>query len=224
MTDVVITGLYTAWPDPQSGRRWPADPAQVTVLDSLADHDLHAVVLHDGLDVDDTDLVTWVKVDNDVPNAYWARWGHIADWLTDAPVDRVWCVDAGDVVCLHDPFTHLWPDVLYLGSEPPPGAPNARTVGFWWMRGHHPDRAAWIDANADRVLLNPGLCGGHRDVVAAFAAQLAACWPTADLTDMAAANQLAYGPDWHGRVVTGDIVHTPMWSFTRNDHSWWAHK
>lgn len=220
----VVTCLFNRHPDPQSGRTWPADLGQLTVLDTVRAGGHHAVVINDCLDLTDTPDVTFVRVDNDIPNAYWARWTHIAEWLKGCGLEKVWCVDGGDVRLLHDPFTHLWPGVLYLGSEPPVGAPNARSVGFWWMRGHHPDRGDWIEANADRDLLNPGLVGGHAATVWEFAETLAACWPTADRTDMAAANELAYSAGWLGRFVTGDRVHTPMWSHTSNDHSWWAHK
>ncbi len=220
----VITCLFNSFPDPQSGETWPAEVDRLTVLDSVHDHGIHAVVLNDCLDQPDTADTTFVRVDNDISCADVARRRHIADGLKETDVERVWCVDGGDVTLLHDPFADLWPGILYIGSEPPADAANGRTVGFWWMRDCHPDRRDWIDRHASRDLLNPGLLGGHRETVAEFAAELTACWPTEDRTDMAAANQIAYSPEWAGRFVTGDRVHTPMWSNTRNDHSWWAHK
>lgn len=87
------------------------------------------------------------------------------------------------------------------------------------MRATNPTLADWIDANADRPLLNPGLVGGAARDVERFAAQCGQ--PRRDLTDMGAANQIAYSafPDH----VTGSW-HTPYRAFTYVEGAWWKHK
>ena len=226
--DVVITCLFTRHPDPQSGEHWPSDPKVLTVLSSLQRHQVTAVVLYDDEELRPDGRAVYVHVDNDIPNAYWARWRHIADYVAGLEPDaRVWCVDGGDVTLLRrDPFYLITDSNLYVGSEPgPTDAQHPRSVGFWWMRQLHPTHAAWIDEHADLTLLNVGLVGGHAREVRLFAEQLAGCWPTEDQTDMAAANRLLYSPEWVGRVITGDRVHTPMWSWRTSDpHAIWAHK
>lgn len=226
VTNVVITCLLNAFPDPQYGGFWPADLERLSVIPTVHAHGGHVVVLHDCLELDSTDDTTFVRVDSDVPNAYFARWGHVADYLANTTHELVWCVDGGDVRMLNDPFPWMAPGVLYVGSEPCPDAVrDARSVGFWWVRQYHPDHGEWIAANTDRLLLNGGLLGGDAATVRRFAEEVAAAWPTRDGTDMAAVNRIAYSSAWLGRFVTGDRVHTPMWSFRLSDrHAWWAHK
>jgi hypothetical protein len=222
---VVVTCLFNAQPDPQSGQTWPASLASLSVLDSVTAAGHQTIVLHDCLDEPDTDLVEFVRDDTDIPNAYWRRWAAIARLLEQRPdIERAWCVDGGDVRLLNYPWPNVLDvdsDVLWVGSEPTTG-PDARSVGFWWMRQLHPAHADWIEAHADWRLLNVGLLGGHRDIVRRFACELAACWPTEDRTDMAAANRILY--EGH-RFVTGERVHTPMWSWRTSDPvAIWAHK
>ena len=223
MTNVVITSLFTQHPDPQSGRHWEADVSLLTAVDSVHRHGWHAVVISDCLDLDDTPTTTFVRVDNDIPNAYWARWRHIAAFLSQPGDWRyVWCVDATDVVMLNDPAPHMRPGPLYIGSEPTDG-PNARNVGFWWMRHLHPDHATWIDDHADEQLLNCGIVGGDVGTIREFASAMTIGWPSADVTDMAFANRIARGA--FPGFITGPPVHTSMWSFvTADPEAWFAHK
>lgn len=211
MTDLVITCLLTRHPDPQRGHRWPADPATITVLDSLGD--LDALVLHDECDTTDP---RFHPVAPSIENAYFARWEAIAGHLAGHPeVERVWCVDGTDVDMLHDPFPHMAPDTLYIGSEP-------LQVGCPWMRATNPDLDGWIRDNGWRRLLNPGLVGGPADEVRRWAEKVAGHWPTGDLTDMGAANAVTY-QHWPHHI-TGPKVHTPYRAQVRTGTAWWRHK
>lgn len=226
----VILSLFNSFPDPQYGGFWEADLSKLTVLPSLRRHDVHVVIINDCLqsDYQDDEHTTYVRVDNDISNAYFARWHHIAEYLDDiADPGYVWCIDGGDVLLLNNPFpSWLHPGALYIGCEPGRhDKANARWVGFGWMRDFHKDHAQWITEHAGLTLLNPGLVGGRGDIVRGFADELAGAWPTIDGTDMAAANRIAYSDRWRGCFVTGDRIHTPYWSYRKTDpHAIWAHK
>ena len=227
--DVVLTCLLTSVTDPQRGRRMSPDLAALDVL--LKSVTSPAVVFHDELEAVDGPARTFVKVDP-VPglNPYFARWLHFWRYLRDHPEIRyVWCVDGTDVEQLHEPA--LEPGRLYLGYEP-------TVVGCEWMRTHH--RAAvvteFIDANADRTLLNAGVVGGHRDVVMPFLHDLIrAYWDNAadrfhridtqtlGVGDMGIFNQVAW-TRYADRIVYGPRVTTVFKANDRNDYSWWRHK
>lgn len=215
MPDLVVTWLLTAHPDPQRGHRWAADPAEVTVAESVVAHGHHLVVLHDCLDAPPLGPVEWVRVDGLPPNPYFGRWDAVAWLLARRDAERVWCVDASDVEMLADPFAEMG-DALHIGSEPTTVAAQP------WVADHHPDHAGWVEANGDRVLLNPGLVGGPAGLVAEFAQAVADWWPTADLTDVARANKVAR--DLPAGVVTGHPVHTPFRSYEATPGAWWRHK
>lgn len=234
---LVILHLLNAHPDPQyahhypgTGGRWPADLGKLTVIPSILEHsEANIVVLHDcfppDLDHDFGDRMELVHVPPyEATNAYFARWACTAWYLREHGHNdlRVWCTDGGDVEMRHDPFPHMADDLLYIGCEPNAGK-HERHVGFSWCRQFHPDHAEWIEENASRDLLNPGLLGGDAGTVLCFADLVAQAWPTADGSDVLAANRVAYD-FWLGRIITGDQVHTRYWSYERNDHSWWSHK
>lgn len=208
--------------DPHYGGHRDADRSALAVLDTLAGH--QATVLTDCLpDLYETGIEI-VPVESLGGNPYCDRWRHLDAWL-QGRTDFVWSVDANDVRLLNDPYPDwLRDDVLYVGSEPADG-PDARSVGFWWMRGLHPAHGEWIDAHADLPLLNAGLLGGSAAVLAEFTGELLPGLADADdVTDMAAINQLLY-ERWADRIVTGPTVHSPMWSYcTDHPTAIWAHK
>lgn len=221
---MIITCWLNASPDPHYNRTLEPDVSQLTVLDSIGDH--RAVVLTDCLPAGIHGNVEFVQVEP-LPdrNPYFARWVHIANYLEHFD-EFVWCVDAGDVLLLNDPYPawlHATTPLVYVGSEPDHGE-HARSVGFWWVKEVHPAHADWIDANADRPLLNPGILGGGGPWVRSVALQIAAGELDGDKTDVAAALRVLYGR-WCGSFITGDRVHTPYWSY-QTSHPWsiWAHK
>lgn len=161
----------------------------------------------------------------DVPrggNPYRERWRHARDWLRQQrDLTYVWCVDATDVLMLHDPFPHMVDGVLYVGSE-------QAHVGDSWLHENHPGARTFAAGHKRLPLLNGGLVGGDAVTVAGFLACLVDHLDqprhAEDMTDMGAFNELAW--TWFApRVVTGPKVHTV---FRAQDHSntyaWWSHK
>lgn len=205
---IVITCLLTAQPDPQRDTTLPPDPA---LLDTLRrsvtskGFDLH-VLADCPLRIDDPHVTV-----HRVPpggNPYFYRWKVIADHLETVD-EWVWCVDATDTELLEPPAPTM--DVLHIGSEPLP-------VGCSWMRATNPRFSRWIDENADRPLLNPGITGGPARTVRWFARRVAS-EEGLDMTDMGAANFHAY----HLPHVTDIPVHT-LYRANETSGAWWRHK
>lgn len=219
---MIVCAWLNGSPDPHYGGHRVADRSELHLLESTSDH--RVTVLTDCLPAGVDGPVEFVTVEPLGGNPYFDRWRHLHAWL-EGRDDFVWATDANDVRLLNDPYPD-WLRVrhlLYVGSEPTDG-PNARSVGFWWMRGLHPDHAEWIDANADLPLLNAGIVGAHAPVLREFVGSLLEAFEgVTDVTEMAAINKVLY-ERWDLRV-TGYPVHTPMWSFTTADpRAIWAHK
>lgn len=214
MTDAVITVLLTSYVDPQRGVKWPADVGLLAeLLDSLARHDVPAVVLHDELDAPHRDGVTFVEVPAG-GNPYFHRWRVIADYLATADHGRVWCVDGTDVEMLHNPFPEMG-DGVYCGSEP-------HQVGCQWMRSVHPGSLNWIRRHAGLPLVNAGILGGPAATVQRIAAAIFDLHHPDDGTDMAAFNRTVH--EWPEVVDTGPRVHSVFKAFDRSAAAWWRHK
>jgi glycosyltransferase involved in cell wall biosynthesis len=227
--DVVITCLFTGRPDPQRGTRMKADSSLLTELRKSI-RGAKLVVTHDQLTDFDDQNTEFVRAANTI-NVYFQR--HIAAWqyLRDHPEIRwAWCVDGTDVKMLREPWEHMQPGLLYLGSEP-------AVAGIPWMRDNHPAAVMqeFITANANRQLLNAGLIGGDRATVMSFLhdlialhadnAEAVARGTDKDLGigDMAALNYIAW-TRYADRLVWGSMVNTVFKRNEVNDFSWWAHK
>lgn len=219
MSDVVLTWLLNSVPDPQRRTTLPGDVSVLKVLrDSVAAHDRHLVVLHDCLDEHDGQLTTFVRRPPG-GNPYWYRWRLTADYLADHPeIERVWCVDGTDVEMLHDPFPHMQPGALYVGSEPSslsgPAGP--------WLRQHGASARKFIDDNPHLGVVNVGIIGGDRATVLDVAERLADLESTGDDYEMGAFQQLIHTeyPDH----ITGPMVHTVFRAHDRTAAAWWRHK
>ncbi len=228
--DVVITTLLTSEPDPQRGAKWPAD---ADLLKDWATSITGAtpVVLADELTDVPGDSVL-VPVPPVSMNPYFRRWLHIYQYLRDHPeIRNVFCTDGTDVVMQVEPWSHLEPGKIYVGSE-------LKLVGCPWMVENHPAQRIqdFIRANADRQLLNAGILGGSREDVMSFAHWMVrehndvTCdrfWgrdaPGVEVGDMATFNQVAY-THFADRLVTGPRVHTVFKAHETNDFSWVRHK
>lgn len=218
-TDVVLTHLLNAVPDPQRRRHIGADAAVLEVLaDSVHAHGRHLVVLTDCLGPMSADGITYERVPPG-GNPYFYRHRLTADWLANHPeVARVWCVDGTDVEMLNDPFPHMAPGVLYVGSEPSLIGGRAGP----WLTQHGRSAAGWLHAHAGLPVVNVGLIGGDRATVHAVTAELAAREALGDDYEMGTFQQLIYTdyPDH----VTGPQVHTVFRANDRTADSWWRHK
>ena len=227
--DVVITCLFTGRPDPQRGTRMKADSSLLTELrKSIKGATL--VVTHDELPDFDDQGTEFVRASNTI-NVYFQR--HISAWqyLREHPEIRwVWCVDGTDVKMLHEPWEHMQPGRLYLGSEP-------AVVSIPWMRDNHPAAAvqSFIAEHPTKQLLNAGLIGGDRDTVMAFLhdlfslhadnAEAVARGTDMDLGigDMGALNYVAW-TKYSDRLEWGSMVNTVFKANQPTEFSWWMHK
>jgi glycosyltransferase involved in cell wall biosynthesis len=214
--DVVLT----AWqhgPDRQRKNRTAtisSAQAAATLRTSVTGADV-VLFADDGTgDVEVTDLGLGV---------YLSRWVHYAHWLREHPEVRfAWCVDANDVQMQLPPWQDMQPGRLYCGWEPD-------VVGSPWMRDNHPAAILqeFIQANADRQLLNCGVMGGDRDTLLEFLTHWCRLIEDAapgDLgADMGPFNYIAY-TRFADRIVTGSRVTTVFKRNETNTWSWWRHK
>jgi hypothetical protein len=221
--NVVLTNLLTKVKDPARRKFMRAHPDMFAALrESVHAHGHHLIVFHDCLHAPNDEQTSFVRVVKG-GNPYFARWRHIAHWLGQVDhIDKVWCVDATDVVMLRDPFPHMRPGVLYSGADRQPtlggDSPDHR-----WLYDNHPSHREWCIAHPDRPFLNPGILGGdHADVLAATTAL--GVGPDQEMTDMGAWQQIAH-ERFNGRLVTGHPVHTEYRALDHaNPDAWWAHK
>lgn len=231
--DVVITQLFTARPDPQRRRRMVADVGLLADLrSSLKQHGRHLVVLHDELDTADDEATTFVRHSVGA-QPYFQRWISTYQWLRAHPEVRwVWCVDGTDVRMLRDPFPHMRPGLLYLGSE-------HQVVGCEWMLSNHraDSLQRFFEEHHDRQLLNSGLVGGDRATVMEFLHAVVRYYHdnAADqflklekhslgVGEMSAFNRVAY-ERFEGRLTFGPQVNTVFKAFEKNNGTaWFAHK
>lgn len=228
----VITSLLTSGSDPQRpGVRLPAtlDPVRV-LADSLRGVPL--VVLADQVDEGTTSNITVVRAPAAAENVYHHRWRVALEYLkANDDISDAWLVDATDVELINPP-PEFPPNTLYLGFE-------HTVVGCQWMRKHHPSQREWIERNADRTLLNPGITGGRRDTLINWLADLDAFWSSADRSadvgDMGEVNEVAYS--WgvgafgsNAPVQFGPRISSPYklvwgWDYSNtHSHSAFRHK
>lgn len=230
--DLVLTCYFTSQIDPQRGKRAPADPGLLDpLLHSLRGH--HVVVLHDGLHVQDSGLVHWEYVAPSTLNAYEQRNLAYYNYLRAHPeVRNVWVVDGTDVVMLRDPFPHMQPGKLYIGSE-------TTILGCDWTVKHSrsADMVALLAEFGSQTLLNCGLIGGERELLMRFfhrvyskltdnlrARALGIERNLTGLGDMGAVNLVAWR-EFADRLVYGPQINTIFKAFERNNTvAWWRHK
>ena len=217
--DIVLTWLLNAVPDPQRRHRLPGDPGLLAVLrDSVNAHGRHLVVLTDCLDEPDDPGATFVRVDPG-GNPYFYRWRLADYWLGNHPeVQRAWCVDGTDVEMLNDPFPHMTPGTVYVGSEPSLIGGRAGP----WLKQHGRSAVAFLNEHGNLPVVNVGIIGGDRADVGAIAHALAEREALGDDYEMGTFQQLIYTdyPDH----VTGPQVHTVFRANDRSAPAWWRHK
>lgn len=224
--DIVITTIFTTVADPQRGQKWSWDKAIVKDLaDSCAKHNAKLVVLCDVLPTMPTEHSNMVYVYSPASiNPYFQRWVSIHKYLLQNKdwIGKVFCVDASDVIMLRNPFYEMLPGTLYTGDE-------HEITGCEWLKNHHPNKIVqeYIKVNANKQLLNAGLCGGTVDIVLDFIRTLTDFYFTQlaegdgrDSTDMGTFNLIAsqFAPT-HGMQVNTIFKANQV-----NSVSWFKHK
>jgi glycosyltransferase involved in cell wall biosynthesis len=225
LPNVIITTYFTGSPDPQRGESLPNVADDIYPLyQSLRNHGIQLVVLHDNLNGPDTALdAPWrfIRVKPAHHNPYYARWFAIAEHLQTHEYNYVWCVDATDVTMLRNPFPHMEPDRLYLGDE------QGTRVSNPWLTKHHPQFASMYRAIGNKWLLNAGLVGGTSHMVHSFCEALTglliARGFNCGLTDMATFNYVAY-QQFAGALKHGPQVNTIFKKYADNGLAWFKHK
>ena len=232
LRDIVLTCLLTTTPDPQwregvgENHTWDTDPKLVfPLLSSLRVHGVESVVLYDDPVLRKHPLMcgpnSWLRIDRGVDNVYVERWMAYRRYLVAHPEVRwVWCVDATDVECLQEPFgEELKEGTLYCGWEP-------TVVGVPWMINNHEASREWIEGNATKPLLNPGVVGGDRKTVMELCDRMinlyswAIVQGTVDRTDMGYAQRAIYAMNFE----TGPRITTLFKAEEHNLWSKWRHK
>jgi hypothetical protein len=220
MSDVVITWLLNAVPDAQRPRQHIGDDPVVleTLRVSVNSYGHPLVVLTDCIDTRDGDGIRFYRVPPG-DNAYWHRWKVTADWLADHPeVDRAWAVDGTDVEMLNDPFPHMEPGRLYVGSEPFQLAGQALP----WLKDTGRSQIPFYNEHPHLPVLNLGLIGGDRATVQAVCQGITDRRHLGDKLEMGVFQRLIH-ENWPDRV-TGPLVHTMFRAQDRTAASWWRHK
>lgn len=222
--DIVLTCLFTTTPDPQWGHTWDTDPKIVrSLMQSLMVHGVESVTFYDDprLEPLQDGWNTWQPIHRGVADPYIERWMTYRRWLVQHPEARwVWCVDGSDVELLQEPFAEMRPGVLYCGYED-------EICAKPWMLKNHPASQEWLEDNATRTLLNPGVVGGDRRTVMELCDRIIKLYSWATVEgeldrrgDMGYAQRAIYAMNYE----TGPRIVTAFKRDERNDHSLWKHK
>lgn len=229
--DAVLTTLLTSETDPQRGIKWDPDPGKVQAWASSI-RGARAVVLADELTTPPAGAHL-APVPAVTMNVYYRRWLHIYQHLRDHPEYRfVWATDGSDVEMLHEPWAHMEPGVMYVGSE-------AKTYDDEWAFRNHPAKVFqdFLEQHRHDTMLNAGLLGGTREDVMAFAHAIVRVYydleaerfwgneaAGLEVGDMLAFGIVAHTPRFAGRIVTGPRVHTVFRAEERTPWAWWKHR
>lgn len=227
--DVVITTLLTSQPDPQRGKKWPAESKTLQAWASSIKGG-KAVVLADELTTPPkgAELVPVPTVDM---NVYYRRWLHIYQHLRDHPeYGNVWCTDGSDVEMLQQPWADMEPGKVYVGSEP-------KTYDDEWAIKNHPARVfqEFLTEHRHDTMLNAGILGGTREDVMGFAHRILRVyylkqsrrfWKQ-ETSPVGVGDMIAFGIAAHAipdRIVTGPRVNTTFRAEERTPWAWWKHR
>jgi hypothetical protein len=237
--DLVLTCLFTTTEDVQRGIKWDSNPKILAkLLLSLRAHGVDWMVFHDDPVVDPrhdwpqsgsggvsreqlNSWHGWQLIERTVDDPYIERWVAYRRYLHDHPEVRlVWCVDGSDVELLQDPFNEIAPGVLYCGFED-------EICGMEWMLRNHEASREWLEANATRTLLNPGVVGGDRKTVIQLCDYIVAAYHEAqDSGQSDRAGDMGYfqRAAYLMKHQTGPRIVTAYKRFERNNHSLFMHK
>lgn len=231
--NIFLTCYFTNVKDTQNNRVWESDIKKLEpLINSLKETRL--VVLHDCLEEEDTEKVTFIKVETSI-NPYFQRWISYRKYLLDnkESIGNVFCIDGTDVEILHEPRWRELGNYIYVGDEP-----NTLNDTGGWMSKNHPHLAIQDLLNTkgkDYQLLNAGVLGGSVENVVEFLRSLVDFYclsendsifhktPGAGDTDMGAFNYIARTV-FNERLRYGREITTTFKADERNNYSWIKHK
>lgn len=232
--DYVVTCLLTQVRDPQRNNNMSASIDMVTAL-AKSVRVGQLVVIHDSMENPQLKTgagedVIFIKVEN-VINPYFGRWQHIYQWLRANPQARnVWAVDATDVTQLRNPFDTT-DGKLYIGTE-------QATLSSKWLTNNTADAStvAFLQANRENTMLNPGTVGGDRQTVQEFCHAMVKAYYDDHIDDAQGWERKRIGPfdmatvqkvcytQFADRLVYGPQVNTFFKGERPDEFARWKHK
>lgn len=211
MKNIILTN-YLRLKDPQNNEDWTPenkDKILKQLWSSAKKNECEVVILEDTGDDD---------------NPYFQRWINIEKCLEEnTDIDKVFCLDAGDVLMLKNPFEELIDGVIYIGTQ------NEKVGTLWLIYNHNSyPEVDFINLYRDYKLLNAGILGGDREVVLDYVKEinrlrLETKKAKRSLTDMCIFNMVGW-TKFKSKMVIGKMVNTNFGEFEINDVSWFKHK
>lgn len=177
----IITCLLSGVSDPQREEQWKVDHSYYSLLlSSCKEIKIHLTVLSDSLEETEEEFLSVVRTESKI-NPYFQRWKSIGDYLGKTDFEKVYCVDATDVVVLNDPFEMINPSNLVVGSE-------ASVLSNKWIILKHKNEGIYrfLRNNVNEQLLNAGVLGGTKENILSFCKEMNALYEEFgdDYTDM----------------------------------------
>ena len=212
MKNIILTNYLCDLKDPQNNEEWTKDNQErilKPLLDSAKKQDCEVVVLEETGDDD---------------NPYFQRWINIEKYLEkNTDIEKVFCVDASDILVLKNPFETLINGIVYIGTQ------NDKVGTLWLIYNHNSyPEVDFINLYRDYKLLNAGILGGYRETVLEYVKEINKIRRETkeakrSLTDMAIFNLVGW-TKFKSRIVIGKNINTDFGQFEVNDVSWFKHK
>ena len=230
VTNIVLTAYFTSSPDPnhlRGGITWSDDHAEMRArLGGLKESVERFGREYKCVTDVDIDGPEFIHVDRQPgSNPYWRRWREFSSYLNTRPdIEYAVGIDGTDTEMVTDPFPHLEPGKLYVGSETWTfGDPIARNDQAW-LRVVGPMFINWYERNLSKTILNAGLMFADVVTFQAFVRDWLMLEDLGATNEMPTFNYLLYNPEWADKVVTGYPVHTRFDSWENTPGAWWRHK
>lgn len=229
----VFASYFNHKPDPQRQITWDDDYTRVLLLiASVITQDVGIKIFHNCFkNPPELKNCEWIYVEPDqrfTPNV--VRWMIYHEYLKNNQnfIRGVFMVDSTDVQMLKNPFRNsLEHDVIYCGSE-------ERKVENDWMRYTQEqflnisDYRKIIEANANKRLVNCGICGGRTDIILKFLEKLVEYHQKHSMyldssSDMSVFNYTVW-KHFSKNLRVGEEINTRFKGNEFNNVAWWKHK
>lgn len=243
--DVILACLLTGKYDVNRNTTWQANDYTMMAAwaESVIRQGLQGIVFHNHFSEEvcqkyQNEQLQFVRITAESPlnpNVY--RYCIYTDFLEKygKEIKNLFVTDIADVVLLHNPFEqdfyHQHAGFVFCGDEP-------KLLNDEWMKAHNAHLRSKIEDFADfeanfedAPLLNCGIIGGQKDIMAEFLKKLAHLHltynsdnSTAYTGDMGAFNYLAY-TQYQGLIKHGFPINTQFKGYeTHRKDCWFRHK